>query len=58
MPFTATAHNSILNKVFRNTDFTPASSLYLSLHTANPTDSGTSEVTGGSLVVKDRLYNE
>jgi hypothetical protein len=48
MAFTVTAMNSVLNKIFRNTDFTPATTLYLSLHTANPTDSGTSEVTGGS----------
>ena len=48
MPFTVTAHNSILNKIFRNTDFSPSANLYISLHTANPTDSGTSEVTGGS----------
>jgi hypothetical protein len=52
MAFTVTAMNSVLNKIFRNTDFTPASALYVSLHTANPTDSGTSEVTGGSYIRK------
>lgn len=48
MAFTTTVANNILNKILRNTDFTPASTLYLSLHTADPGDTGTSEVTGGS----------
>ena len=42
------AENAILNKVFRNTDFT-YSVWYVSLHTGNPTETGgTLEMTGGS----------
>ena len=41
----------ILNKVFSNTDFT-VSSIYVSLHTADPGETGASEVTGGSYVRK------
>ena len=37
----------ILNKVFRNTDFTVAT-VYCSLHTGDPGETGASEVTGGS----------
>lgn len=37
----------ILDKVFRNTDFT-VTNPYCSLHTADPGETGASEVTGGS----------
>lgn len=37
----------ILDKVFRNTDFT-VTNPYLGLHTADPGETGASEVTGGS----------
>jgi hypothetical protein len=37
----------ILNKVFRGVDFT-VSSVYVSLHTGDPGETGTAEVTGGS----------
>ena len=40
---------ALLNHVLRNTAYTPSATLYLSLHTADPTDAGTgAEVTGGS----------
>lgn len=39
--------NKILDKVFRNTDFT-VSTPYISLHTADPGETGANEVTGGS----------
>jgi hypothetical protein len=41
---------SVLNMVFRNTSFTPPTpSVFISLHTADPTDAGTgTEVSGGS----------
>ncbi|HSH52628.1 MAG TPA: hypothetical protein VK982_12965 [Bacteroidales bacterium] len=39
--------NKVLNKIFNNSDFT-ITSTQLSLHTADPTDTGTNEVTGGS----------
>lgn len=45
--FSNTLENSVLNKVFRNTDFS-VTSWYVSLHTADPGDTGANEVTGGS----------
>jgi hypothetical protein len=39
--------NKILDKVFRNTDFT-VTTPYVSLHTADPGETGASEATGGS----------
>lgn len=50
MAFKTTTANKILDKVLRNTDFTPATTLYVSLHTADPGETGASEVTGGSYV--------
>lgn len=41
------AENKILDKVFRNTDFT-VTTPYLSLHTDDPGETGANEVTGGS----------
>jgi len=41
------ASNAILNAVFNNTAFA-VTTPYISLHTADPGDSGASEVTGGS----------
>lgn len=37
----------ILDKTFRNTDYT-VSGVYISLHTADPGETGASEATGGS----------
>lgn len=49
MAFTTVTANKILNKVIKGTDFTPASTLYLALYTADPGEAGTSnEVSGGS----------
>lgn len=42
--------NKILDHVFRNVAYTSPSTVYVSLHTASPTDAGGSEVTGGSYV--------
>jgi len=39
--------NKILDKVFRATDFT-VTTAYVSLHTADPGEDGSNEVTGGS----------
>lgn len=39
--------DKVLNKIFNGTDFT-ITGTELSLHTADPTDTGTNEVTGGS----------
>jgi hypothetical protein len=39
----------ILDHVLRNTSYTPASTVYLALHTTDPGETGTgAEVTGGS----------
>lgn len=48
MPLTVTQRNAISDAIFRGTAPTVYASKYLSLHTANPTDSGASEVAGGS----------
>lgn len=48
MPLTTTMANAVLNKIFRGVDFTGYGTVYLALHTANPGDAGSSEVTGGS----------
>ncbi len=37
--------NALLNEIFRATDFSPPSTVYISLHTADPGDSGANEVT-------------
>jgi hypothetical protein len=38
--------NSILDKVFRSTDFTDPATVYMSIHSASPGDTGANEVTG------------
>lgn len=38
----------ILQEVFNNTDFSPVATVYGSLHTADPGETGTAEVTGGT----------
>jgi len=48
MPFVTAIANAILNCYLRNTAITPPTATYISLHTADPGDTGTSEVTGGS----------
>jgi hypothetical protein len=41
--------NALINATLRNTSFTSPSTVYISLHTADPTDAGTgTEVSGGS----------
>lgn len=43
------AEDALLNHFFRTTTFTRPSPIYVSLHTADPTDAGTgTEVSGGS----------
>lgn len=39
---------AVLNEVLRNTNLVPVATVYLSLHTADPLDTGGSEVAGGS----------
>lgn len=47
--FTDTLENAILNHVFRNTAYTAPTTVYLSLHSADPgeTGAGASELSGG-----------
>jgi hypothetical protein len=40
--------NIILDHILRNQAFTPPSTVYVALHTADPGETGASEVTGGS----------
>ena len=43
--------NALINATLRNTTFTSPAVVYVSLHTADPTDAGTgTEVTGGSYI--------
>lgn len=39
---------NIINHMLRNAAFTPVATIYTSLHTADPGETGASEVTGGS----------
>jgi len=41
------AENALLDAIFNTTSYAPAA-IYMSLHTADPGDTGASEVTGGS----------
>ena len=43
MPFKKTVANDVISKVLRNTNFTPASTIYVSIHTANPGETGANE---------------
>ena len=41
--------NSVINHYFRNTAYTPVATLYMALHTADPTETGAvGEVTGNA----------
>lgn len=57
MAFKTTVANQILDKILKNTDFTPASALYISLHAGDPGETGTNEVTGGSYIRKVATFN-
>lgn len=48
--------NKILDKVFRNTDFT-VTTVYISLHTAAVGETGASEVTGGSYARQSATFD-
>lgn len=47
----------ILDHMLRNQAFTPPATVYASLHTASPGDTGASEVTGGSYVRQAITWN-
>jgi hypothetical protein len=49
MSFSDFMENAILNAILRNTSLVGGTTIYLGLHTADPTDAGTgTEVSGGS----------
>jgi hypothetical protein len=49
--------NAIINATLRATTFTSPSTVYVSLHTADPTDAGTgTEVSGGSYARKTATF--
>lgn len=49
--------NAIINATLRATTFTSPSAVYVSLHTADPTDAGTgTEVSGGSYARKTATF--
>lgn len=50
-----TLKNQILDKVLRNTDFTPGT-VYISLHTADPGTTGASEVVVGASSYVRKAY--
>lgn len=52
MPFTTSTAQKIINMILRNTTFTQPTTVYISLHTANPGDTGANEVSGGSYARK------
>lgn len=53
----AYARDKINDKIFKNTNFTSPTALYLALHTADPTITGSgAEVTGGSYARQSVTY--
>ena len=49
--------NALINATLRNTSYTSPAAVYVSLHTADPTDAGTgTEVSGGSYARKSASF--
>ena len=49
--------NALINATLRNTSYTSPTTVYVSLHTADPTDAGTgTEVSGGSYARKSAAF--
>lgn len=49
--------NALVNATLRNTSYTSPATVYVSLHTADPTDAGSgTEVTGGSYARKSATF--
>jgi hypothetical protein len=49
--------NALINATLRNTTYTSPATVYVSLHTADPTDAGTgTEVSGGSYARKSATF--
>ena len=49
--------NALINATLRNTSYTSPAAVYISLHTADPTDAGTgTEVAGGSYIRQSATF--
>jgi len=49
--------NAIINATLRNTSYTSPAAVYISLHTADPTDAGSgTEVSGGSYIRQSATF--
>lgn len=48
--------NELLDHVLRNAAYTPPATVYASLHTADPGETGANEVTGGSYARKSMTF--
>ena len=49
--------NALINATLRNTSYTSPAAVYVSLHTADPTDAGTgTEVAGGSYIRQSATF--
>jgi hypothetical protein len=49
--------NALINATLRNTSYTSPAAVYISLHTADPTDAGTgTEVSGGSYIRQSATF--
>lgn len=57
MAFLTSTANKIIDKILNNTDFSQPTSLYVSLHTADPSGTGANEVTGGSYARQSVSFN-
>ena len=49
--------NKILDHMLRGTAFTPPATVYVSLHTADPGETGANEVTGGGYARQSVTFN-
>lgn len=57
MAFSTYLANKILDHVLRNTSYTPPATVYLSLHTADPGNTGANECSGGSYARVSCAFN-
>jgi hypothetical protein len=57
MGFIAAVSHQIINKLLRNTDFTHPTTIYVSLHTADPGESAADEVAGGSYARQSAAFD-
>lgn len=55
--FSDAVENQVLNLVFRNTGGPSFSSWWVSLHSADPSDTGADEISGGSYARQSATFN-